>query len=142
MKLFLLIFLLPFTSTPIGYRQLQWSDFKGKPPANTEAMACTCTNIVIGLDTAYGIFISEKSWTKTRDAALLRHEQLHFSITESHAKKLCMWIKVYNGMDKNERPAIGELLSKWRLTQELYELETDHGRDSTAQRRWEEQIKL
>src|ERR1043165_2329826 len=93
MKLLLLLFLLPFTSTPIGYRQLQWSDFKGRPPANTEASACTCTNIAIGYDTAYAIFIPERSWTKTKDVALLRHEQLHFAITKDFSAKVTWYLR-------------------------------------------------
>lgn len=141
MKLFLLIFLLPFTNSPIGYRQLRWEDFKGKPPANTEASACTCTNISIGMDTAYAIFLSDRSWTKTNDPELLRHEQLHFKITEKMAKDIAVWIKVSNALSQHEE-AISVLLYKWRLMEELYDLETDHGRDSTAQKRWEQEIKL
>lgn len=134
MKLLLLIFLLPFTSTPIGYRQLQWSDFKGKPPANTEASACTCTNIAIGYDTAYAIFIPERSWTKTNDVGLLRHEQGHFAITKWWANEVSWRIKFCQSVDV--------MLNTWRKEQARYDLETNHGQDTAAQRRWEEQIKL
>src|SRR6185295_13909849 len=137
MKLFLLIFLLPLTSTPIGYRQLQWSDFKGKPPTNTEASACTCTNIAIGYDTAYAIFLPERSWTKTSDPEVLRHERLHFAITRDYATLICAWVKVKNQMHKGY-PDFSAELNAWKRKQAQYDAETDHGRDSTAQRRWEE----
>ncbi len=137
MKPLLLLLLIPFTSTPpIPYRQLTWEDFKGKPPANTEAYACTCTNIAIGYDTAYAIFIPERSWTKTNDAAVLRHEQLHFAITKSWAYNIYFCIK-YNHQD-----AIPDNLRLWSSMQRQYDFETNHGTDSVAQKHWEELIKL
>lgn len=134
---FLLLSLFAATKSPvIHYRQLTWEDFKGKPPVGTEAMACTCTNIVIGMDTAYAIFIPEKSWTKTKDAALLRHEQLHFTITALYAK----WISE-DMKDKNIHQASEDLFDNWRSMEKMYDRETNHGTDTVAQKEWEEKIK-
>lgn len=138
MKALILILFIPFASTPISYRQLTWADFKGKPPANTEASACTCTNIAIGYDTAYAIFIPEKSWTKTKDAALLRHEQLHLAITREWAEKISWYLKARCSCSTE----IGAAINIWRIKEQQYDRETDHGRDSTAQSRWEQSIKL
>jgi hypothetical protein len=139
MKLFLILFLLPFTSTPIGYRELKWSDFKGKPPANTEASACTCTNIAIGYDTAYAIFIPERSWTKTNSPEVLRHEQFHFTITYYWADFIAREMKLKPPYSAHH---IEQIIRHWREMQEKYDRETAHGTDTVAQRRWEEQIKL
>lgn len=133
MKLFLLIFLLPFTSTPIGYRQLRWEDFKGKP--TNDHIASTCTGIVIEKDTAYAVFEPDRSWTRTKDKRILRHEQLHFKITQHWASVLASY--------KVERDLyIPYILEEWNQDQLRYDRETDHGRDSTAQKRWEQEIKL
>ena len=139
MKLFLLIFLLPFTFTPIGYRQLTWSDFKGTPPANTEAMACTCTNIAIGYDTAYAIFLPERSWTKTNDPEVLRHEQFHFTITYFYADFISRERKLKPPYSAHP---IEQILRYWREMQEKYDRETAHGTDTASQKRWEGLIKL
>lgn len=139
MKYFLLILLFPFTDNPISYRQLTWADYKGTPPANTEASACTCTNIAIGYDTAYAIFLPDRSWTNTNDAAVLRHEQFHFTITY-------YWADYISKERKLKHPSsahpIEQILMHWREMQEQYDLETSHGTDTITQRQWEERIKL
>jgi len=135
MKLLLIIFLLPFTSTPIGYRELKWSDFKGKP--TNDHAASTCTGIVIEKDTAYAIFEPEKSWTRTANPATLRHEQVHFAITREYAILISNQLKYGWGFEY-----ISKTLDEWGDKEMQYDKQTDHGRDSTAQRRWEEQIKL
>jgi len=135
MKSLLLILFLPFSNAHISYRQLSWEDFKGSPPPNTEASACTCTNIVIGVDTAYAIFIPDRSWTKTNDPEVLRHEQLHFAITQ-----FCSFIitKQLKSLNKD----IDVHLRMWRRLENSYDKETNHGQDTIAQRRWEQSIKL
>lgn len=135
MKLFLLIFLLPFTSAPIGYRQLRWEDFKGKP--TNDHAASTCTGIVIEKDTAYAVFEPDRSWTRTKDGGVLRHEQLHFAITAMYAQFINTDLK-----NKDHHQLTEDLLENWGNMEVMYERETDHGRDSTAQKRWEQMIKL
>lgn len=135
----LILLLITVLTPPVSYRQLQWSDFKGKPPAGTEAHACTCSNIVIGMDTAYAIFLPDKSWTRTNDSALLRHEQVHFDITRRFAKKVDEYLKCKSYTCKEP---VGFILDRWRLQQAQYDIETDHGQNATEQKRWEEMIKL
>lgn len=138
MKLLLILFVGLFATPPIPYRQLTWSDYKGTPPAGVEHDAVTCTNIVIGPDTAYAIFLPERSWATTTDSTLLRHEQLHFAITRNYANKLQWYLKARCPCTIE----IGEVINEWRQEQAKYDLETNHGQDTTAQRRWEEKIKL
>jgi hypothetical protein len=138
MKLLFILLFIPFTNAPISYRQLAWSDFKGEVPANTEASACTCTNISVGVDTAYAIFIPERSWTKTSDPEVLRHEQLHFAITKKFAEKVFWYLRA-RCMCSTE---IGTAINDWRVMEQQYDDQTDHGRNTEAQKQWEEKIKL
>src|SRR5690349_15937693 len=129
MKLLLLLFLLPFTSTPIGYRQLQWSDFKGKP--TNDHAASTCTGIVIEKDTAYAIFEPERSWTRTANPATLRHEQVHFAITRDYAELICAWIKAKNTATQCYcMPDFSHEFNAWERQQAKYDAETNHGQDT------------
>jgi hypothetical protein len=139
MKSLLLLLLIPFANAPISYRQLTWEDFKGKPPVAAQGDACTCTNIAIGYDTAYAIFIPERSWTKTNDRELLRHEQFHFTITYYWADFISRERKLKPPYSAHN---IEQVLRHWHDMQEKYDTETNHGTDSAAQKRWEGMIKL
>jgi len=134
-----LLYLLLFLSPPIPYRQLSWSDFRGTPPIAIEASACTCTNIVIGMDTAYAIFDPTRSWTKTTDADVLRHEQFHFNITYYWANFIAREMKLKPPYSAH---SIDQVLRLWRKMQRQYDRETDHGRNEVEQKRWEQLIKL
>lgn len=139
MKPILLLLLIPLSNAPISYRQLVWADFRGKPPINTQATACTCTNIAMGYDTAYAIFIPDRSWTTTSDPELLRHEQFHFTITYFWAGFIAREMKIKPPYSAH---SLEQVLRHWREMQERYDRETDHGRDTLAQKQWEERIKL
>lgn len=133
------LYLLLFLSPPIPYRQLSWSDFKGKP--TNDHIASSCTGIVIEKDTAYAIFEPDRSWTRTGDSATLRHEQGHFLITRIFAEKINQW-RPYNPVDFEYNKGIIYWLDKWDAMESRYDLETDHGRNEAEQKRWENLIKL
>lgn len=139
MKSLLLLLLIPFSNAPIGYRQLSWADFKGKP--TNDRLASTCSGIVIEKDTAYAVFEPDRSWTRTLDVATLRHEQLHFAITEYWARKINEF-GPYNGLEGKYSEIISYRLDQWNEMEARYDFETDNGRDSIAQRQWEEKIRL
>ncbi len=135
----LLLLLIPFANSPISYRQLTWADYKGKPQSS--AIASTCSGIVIEKDTAYAIFEPDRSWTRTNDPAILRHEQIHFWITFLFARQIALRIK--RGQATNEEgDGCLVFFDEWRKMEEQYDRETDHGRDTLAQKQWEEKIKL
>jgi hypothetical protein len=135
MKSLLLILFIPFSNTPISYRQLTWYDFKGVPqPGST--IARSYTGIVIEKDTAYAIFESDKSWTRTNDVATLRHEQVHFAITRLYAEFISDELK------GKKKPNIDDLLERWGIAEDNYDKDTDHGRNDAEQKKWEEMIKL
>ena len=123
MKYLLLILLLPFYSSPsITYRTLTWKDFKGAP--TNDHAASSCTGIVIEKDTAYAIFEPDRSWTRTSDLVILRHEQLHFAITKECAEKICLNLHY---PDSNGRSKLIEFnLLMWQIMEERYDTETNH----------------
>ena len=134
MKSLLFLLLIPFANSPISYRQLTWADYKGKPQSS--AIASTCSGIVIEKDTAYAIFEPDRSWTRTNDPAILRHEQLHFAIAKLFANKLIYRKTVFSNNYADY------VLGEWEAMEERYDRETDHGRNPAAQKQWEEKIKL
>ncbi len=134
MKPLLLLLLIPFSNRPISYRQLTWADYKGKPQSS--AIASTCSGIVIEKDTAYAIFEPDRSWTRTNDPAILRHEQLHFAITEKYADAITRSYKV------NDYRYVTMKIEEWDREEERYDYETEHGQNIAAQKQWEEKIKL
>lgn len=141
MKQYLLLLLIPFTNPPLSYRQLTWGDYRGVVPVGVDHDAVTCTNISIGPDSVYAIFLPDRSWTKTTDKVLLRHEQLHFAITRYWAERINQF-RVYNAVEHEYSRNLPYYLDQWRAMQRQYDAETNHGTDTTAQKRWEELIKL
>ena len=130
MKLLFLLLFIPFLNSPVRYRQLTWADYKGNPTNNH--LASTCSGIVIEKDIAYAIFEPDRSWTRTNDPAVLRHEQVHFLITEYYAR-------IINNVD---RRIVNWYLDKWNELEERYDLDTDHGRNEKEQKVWEEMYKF
>lgn len=103
------IILLAFQSDASGRSwnensKLSWSDFKGEPNNKIDAVAVTASGITFG----YGIqssstrgitgfktevfahFYPEKSWCKKEEINdyILKHEQLHFDVTELNVRYL------------------------------------------------------
>lgn len=88
--------------------KLAWNDFKAKPDYNSDAVAVTASGItfgyslktsnkkVIGFSTKVeAFFYPQHSWCKLdlTDAHILGHEQLHFDITELHARNFRKLLK-------------------------------------------------
>lgn len=139
-------------------RALIWADFKGNPDYLLSFVATTNS----GMSHSYSInsngfldkssstvlahFYPTFSWYKPADttAAILRHEQSHFDITEMYARKLRKRIEDYN-FTSNAKEEIKYLYrlteEERRETQRLFDQETDHSRIQKEERQWEERIK-
>ena len=83
-------------------RKLTWADLKDQPNLNSGAVALTASGITFGFSiqksggrptsfntTVESLFYPDKSWyiEERADNYILGHEQLHFDITELHARK-------------------------------------------------------
>jgi hypothetical protein len=133
-------------------QRLTWSDFKGRPDRRSQMDALTESGISFswGCDArgfrheTYSMFVPSKSWVKTKSPELLRHEQLHFDITEVHARK----IRKYFGELRNPcklgqsgiNSAAGRIIRESTDMQNQYDRETEHSENEASQRRWEQKI--
>jgi len=132
---------------------LSWDDFRGTPDAGNDHDAQSQCVLDASLEgsandmtirvSAY--FIPGRSWTRVKsDFQLLRHEQLHFDITELHARALRK--RLSQAFRKNQNPeaifeeSFHELQGEMHAMQERYDLETGHGTDHRAQKAWEMKI--
>lgn len=135
--------------------QLSWLDFKAKPDNNTSAVAITASGItfgfsitqtdsnkVIGFSTeVHAHFYPEQSWYKMElaDNHVLEHEQLHFDITELHARKFRHRISLLKTSDtiRNELKQLHNAINKELAElQNKYDDETNYSRNFEAQQKW------
>lgn len=136
---------------------LEWKDFKGKPDKSSPYFAVTYTSIAFSVEkqTPSGLelkvsnhFAANNSWTKDRESkSLLKHEQLHFDLSELAARRLRMEYKQLPFVSiKKAEPKIKQLFSKYATTYKdslnrTYDRETKHGVVEAKQTQWEEFVK-
>ena len=141
--------------------KLSWADFKGKPNLNSDAVAITASGItfnysitkesnndVLGFATeVYAHFYPKQSWYKIDSVNnhILSHEQVHFDITELHARKFKQRIaqtkfdlRINDQMEHIHRAINNEL----RQMQQKYDQETNHSQNIDKQKEWQLVIKL
>lgn len=163
-KYLLVFLLLGFTSKEQSilwsedYR-LDWSDFKGAPNYNSDAVAITASGLSFGLTakttssklleftaTVEARFYPDQSWYKKEHVnnIILAHEQLHFDITELHARKFRKQIAETNFTVniKSELNHLNKKINKeLKAYQEKYDSESNYSRTIEAQKQWQILIK-
>lgn len=134
-------------------RKLVWDDFKGAPDTQTNLLAMTYAGIGFQLAcendklkaNIFCYFNQKNSWTKDKESEyLLRHEQLHFDLTELYTRKLRQRInEVSDPCGKN----FGKLNNIYQVIfteceneQNLYDKESNHSMNKQKQQEWELQI--
>jgi hypothetical protein len=126
--------------------KLSWSDFKGKPPptqgepsAETDTgfrLQLVCRSAKLDADVV-AEFYPASSWVKPNRklAALLRHEQGHFDITEIYARKIKKVIRD-SGLGCEEEAGkriIKPLDQEWEKAERQYDTDTRDGLDAAKQ---------
>jgi len=92
------------------------------------------------------LFDCDKSWVKNKSDQLLKHEQLHFDISELYARKLRKLLskkKLHKSKYSKEVEEIKEII--WKALdkeQSQFDLKTSFSRDTTAQAAWRKKITL
>ncbi len=137
--------------------KLTWNSFKGEKPSNTEFAASVNTGIgfkwsyatdqgIIDLQYEVVSYVQPNfSWVveKEKDAELLTHEQLHFDITELHARMFRKRLSEYK-FGRNIRKAMskihGDIEFERNQMQKTYDNETEHSKNTVKQLFWEEKI--
>ncbi|GAA3589397.1 DUF922 domain-containing protein [Flavivirga amylovorans] len=134
--------------------KLSWTDFKDTPDKNTSAVAITASGITFGFSVnmtdnrvvgftsdVHAHFYPEKSWYKKEQADnhVLGHEQLHFDITELHARKFRYRIdqvKVSNSVRSQLKTIHNAINKELSQMQNRYDSETNYSRNMEAQTKW------
>jgi hypothetical protein len=137
-------------------RPLQWTDYKGSPSSSYHAY--THSNIgysyssKIYRDRTELKFVVENkfnpsnSWVRQskRTASLLKHERLHFDISELHARKLRKRFAAhkFGSNYQTEINFIFNAVSRENLRmQQLYDRQSNHSMNAKEQARWERLMK-
>jgi hypothetical protein len=138
--------------------KLTWDDFQGTPDADsTSRKAETTSDLsydykiqkeVIHV-TVVACFQRSKSWIvaakNAKTPALLKHEQVHFDMTELTARKIRKEISGYVSTDiPGTQATIDKAGAKYKAELDslatLYDTETNHGSIAAKQKKWETKI--
>ncbi|MES2689631.1 MAG: DUF922 domain-containing protein [Bacteroidota bacterium] len=91
------------------------------------------------------IFLKSKSYMAKESVYILKHEQIHFDITELYARKLRQLIaqkdftKVKNVVSEIDR-MYKRMASEWQKEENKYDSETQHGINGARQNIWNDNI--
>ena len=136
-------------------RRLTLADFQARAPLGNPLSASTSSNIkadaackdYVFSSTAAATFDPNTSWVKSKMAseALLRHEQLHFDITEVYTRIMRQRLQLFVARANCEKlqPAFNNMTklvyADWDREQNRYDQETNHGLNAVRQAAWEKQ---
>lgn len=134
---------------------IDWKKFKAKASLIPGAHALTASAIEssYSCESSHGlikyqvraVFMPDRSWVKAdgRTDYLLKHELLHFDITELHARKFRKELSERQ-IKCNERKEFDKVASQinneWIAMQALYDKETNHSINQEAQKLWEDKV--
>lgn len=138
-------------------QKLTWEDFKGKPIASSSFVASTNTGISFSysysikngtVDVEYSVesfFSPEGSWfiPEKVNVYILKHEQVHFDISELHARMLRKNLegRKFSKKVKSEIEGIYQQVEqKRRAMQTKFDAETDHSRNAEKEAFWQKYI--
>ena len=140
-------------------RPLEWKDFQAAPNPNNPFYANTNTGISYSWSfrasgdelefvyDVYSFFLPENSWMRSGKGSenLLAHEQLHFDITELHARKLRKKLKEFDPTSvKDLKKTLGEMYRRMeaerKAMQEKFDADTDHSIRANVQLEWQKRI--
>ncbi len=139
-------------------RTIDWTDFKAVPNPSSpyDAEANSGVRYTYSLTNkgnsshvnfeVHSFFNAQQSWIKAQKQTelLLQHEQLHFDISELHARKLkkAFLEQKFSKAHKKEIEKIFNKINKERaIMQALYDEESDHSKNKLEQARWKAFIK-
>ncbi|GAB3195913.1 hypothetical protein ABID22_001656 [Pontibacter aydingkolensis] len=134
-------------------RRLTWDDFKGAPETGNPHHALTAANLAVDAkctSNAFSydvkcVFLPEESWSKNKkSASLLKHEQLHFDLTEVHARQLRKKLKELGSSCSNLKGNLSTTVSTafkdWKAEQDLFDKSCSHGLNKQEEAAWAENI--
>jgi len=143
-------------SIPWSEKPLRWDDFRGKPHPRSNVSALTYSGIKYNFEQngnrltmkVVATFDPEHSWVNNDLATeyVLRHEQLHFDISELHARKLRAALKQISPTTSRPNSDAEKLYDKFtkesRKYQDRYDAETGHSGNEINQAAWDKKITM
>ncbi|RNI25006.1 DUF922 domain-containing protein [Rufibacter latericius] len=136
-------------------KRLTWDDFAGSPSPTNQHHALTSTNMEMKVKCennqlkfkVEAVFNPKESWTRNKTSVLLlAHEQLHFDLTELHArqlrKRLAELPNACNRGAADLNKYANEAFNAWHKEQEFYDSQSRHGLDKDQQLEWIASVEL
>ena len=138
--------------------KLNWTNFRGEPKTNTDAVAVTASGITFSYSMSRtnskivdftaiveAHFYPDKSWynQSVADAYILKHEQLHFDITELHVRKfrkLISQLIVNNSLKSTLDRLHQNINTQLSVMQNLYDMESNNSINKEQQSKWSSYI--
>ena len=143
-----------WSSTEIGWRKLNWSDFKGMPRKDNDSIysAQTYSGLEWRINKAYNYppavviayMDTHNSWKKPyinqdkeSDSLLLQHEQIRFDLYELNRRVVVKEIRCHWGNSEDSLNQLIRTMAK-RATYagKQYDIQTEHGQNQEMQRQW------
>ncbi|OKL41642.1 DUF922 domain-containing protein [Pontibacter flavimaris] len=132
-------------------RRLNWEDFKGQPDDATPHHALTAANLAVNAScknnqytyTVKCVFLPHESWSKRKSSEkLLAHEQLHFDLTEVHARQLRHDLQQISCANLKTKLSlvVNDAFKRWKAEQDLFDEVSRHGLDKEEQQVWAARI--
>lgn len=142
-----------------NHPKLSWEDFMERPISEYTAKYAASVSTGLDLKWDYNIDNAQQNFSYTvkaclypssswvfahkKDSMLLAHEQLHYDITELHARKLRKLISEYElgrNIRKDLKSIYQSVESARNEMQNDYDKETTHSRDTVKQHLWNAKI--
>ena len=137
-----------------GDKELTWEDFKGRGPGKSPYVALTSSAIKMEFSgtgntlnfSIATIFDQKESWKKKgADDHVLKHEQVHFDITEYYSRLLRKELqetkfKKRETLSSEVQKIYAAQYKECGKFQDLYDKETDHSKKKEEQYRWNEKV--
>lgn len=91
------------------------------------------------------LFMKSKSYMKDQSVYILKHEQVHFDITEIYARKMRQRIAATDftrvrDVVKEIQKIYDKIMAEWQREEERYDKETQHGINAATQNTWNERV--
>jgi len=139
-------------------RKLTWDDFKGEPDVINNPNTLALTKSGFGYESGinffkegqifvHSVFNTRESWVvlKGRNDYVLRHEQIHFDITEIYTRKLRKELidaKVTNENVERAKVIFDKVYNELSERQKRYDNETKYGDKKETQEHWEAIVEI
>ncbi|PTX20346.1 uncharacterized protein DUF922 [Pontibacter mucosus] len=132
-------------------RRLTWDDFKAAPDDANPHHALTAANLAVNASckknqftyTVTCVFLPQQSWSKRKGSEkLLAHEQLHFDLTEVHARQLRHDLQQVNCSNHKVKlsQVVNAAFKRWKEEQNRFDEASRHGLDKEEQEVWANSI--